>query len=59
MNVLAIDYRGFGNSEGSPTEDGLALDARAAWDYLMAHKGDRIYIFILALFNCPKRVVHY
>ncbi|KAJ3106344.1 hypothetical protein HDU97_006542 [Phlyctochytrium planicorne] len=34
VNVLAIDYRGFGNSQGSPTEEGLALDARAAWDWL-------------------------
>jgi abhydrolase domain-containing protein 12 len=34
-NILAIDYRGFGNSEGSPTEEGLALDARAAWDWLI------------------------
>ncbi|KII86631.1 hypothetical protein PLICRDRAFT_113702 [Plicaturopsis crispa FD-325 SS-3] len=32
-NVLAIDYRGFGDSEGSPSEAGLALDAHAAWDW--------------------------
>jgi abhydrolase domain-containing protein 12 len=35
-NVLAIDYRGFGDSPGRPTEDGLSLDARAAWDWLIA-----------------------
>ncbi|KAF8221426.1 alpha/beta-hydrolase [Tricholoma matsutake] len=34
-NVLAIDYRGFGDSEGLPTEDGVTLDARAGWDYLI------------------------
>ncbi|CAE6439419.1 unnamed protein product, partial [Rhizoctonia solani] len=34
-NVLAIDYRGFGNSEGVPSEQGLLLDARAAWDWLI------------------------
>ena len=34
-NVLAIDYRGFGDSEGFPTEEGVALDARAGWDYLI------------------------
>ncbi|MGH9347441.1 MAG: alpha/beta hydrolase [Vicinamibacterales bacterium] len=28
--VLAIDYRGYGSSEGSPSERGLALDAEAA-----------------------------
>ncbi|KAG2340153.1 alpha/beta-hydrolase [Suillus weaverae] len=36
VNVLAIDYRGFGDSSGTPTEDGLSLDARAAWDWLIA-----------------------
>ncbi|MFI6385865.1 alpha/beta hydrolase [Nonomuraea sp. NPDC050547] len=28
--VLLMDYRGYGGNAGSPTEDGLALDARAA-----------------------------
>lgn len=28
-NVLGLDYRGFGKSGGSPTEQGLVLDARA------------------------------
>ncbi|PWO00748.1 alpha/beta-hydrolase [Tilletiopsis washingtonensis] len=37
-NVIAIDYRGFGDSQGEPTEDGLALDAKAAWDWLMERK---------------------
>lgn len=35
-NVLVIDYRGFGDSPGTPTEDGLLTDARAAWDWLIA-----------------------
>ena len=34
-NVFAIDYRGFGDSQGEPSEDGLAIDARAAWDWLI------------------------
>jgi abhydrolase domain-containing protein 12 len=34
-NVLAIDYRGFGDSEGVPSESGLAKDAQAAWDWLI------------------------
>ncbi|KAJ7505569.1 Alpha/Beta hydrolase protein, partial [Mycena galericulata] len=34
-NVLAIDYRGFGDSTGTPTEAGLARDARAAWNWLI------------------------
>ncbi|KAH9986885.1 Alpha/Beta hydrolase protein [Russula compacta] len=35
-NVLAPDYRGFADSTGSPSEAGLTLDARAAWDWLRA-----------------------
>lgn len=30
FGVLLVDYRGYGSNEGHPTEDGLALDARAA-----------------------------
>lgn len=36
-NVLAIDYRGYGDSPGSPTPRGLATDARAAFDWLVAN----------------------
>ncbi|KAF8895313.1 Alpha/Beta hydrolase protein [Infundibulicybe gibba] len=36
-NVLAIDYRGFADSSGSPSEAGLVRDARAAWDWLVQH----------------------
>lgn len=32
--VICFDYRGYGDSGGSPSEEGLALDARAVWDYL-------------------------
>ena len=32
--VLAVDYRGYGESAGTPTEEGLYADARAAYDYL-------------------------
>ncbi|HLL16405.1 MAG TPA: alpha/beta hydrolase [Pyrinomonadaceae bacterium] len=38
-NVLIIDYRGYGKSEGRPSEEGLYADARAAWDYLIAARG--------------------
>lgn len=34
LNVLIIDYRGYGRSEGEPDEAGLYRDAQAAWDYL-------------------------
>jgi len=29
VSVLAVEYRGYGNSEGEPSEEGLAMDARA------------------------------
>ncbi|HKC63662.1 MAG TPA: alpha/beta hydrolase [Pyrinomonadaceae bacterium] len=32
--VFIIDYRGYGRSEGSPSEQGVYTDARTAWDYL-------------------------
>ncbi len=35
VNVFIVDYRGYGKSEGKPSEQGLYLDARAAWDYLV------------------------
>lgn len=37
-NVLIIDYRGYGISEGSPSEKGIYLDAQAAFDYVTARK---------------------
>ncbi len=33
VDVLAIDYRGYGDSEGSPSEVGLHADAAATWNY--------------------------
>lgn len=34
-NLFAFDYRGYGRSTGEPSESGLFLDARAAWDHLV------------------------
>ncbi|KAI9494368.1 Alpha/Beta hydrolase protein [Zychaea mexicana] len=34
LNIIAIDYRGFGDSEGIPSEEGLRLDALATVDWL-------------------------
>lgn len=34
MAVLLFDYRGYAGNPGTPSEEGLALDARAARDYL-------------------------
>ena len=39
FNVLAIDYRGYGQSEGNnPTESKLYQDAETAWQYLTQQK---------------------
>lgn len=34
VSAFIIDYRGYGRSEGNPSETGLYLDAQAAWHYL-------------------------
>jgi len=34
LNIFIIDYRGYGKSEGAPSEAGLYLDAKAAYSYL-------------------------
>nr|CDI52859.1 conserved hypothetical protein [Melanopsichium pennsylvanicum 4] len=34
VNVVAIDYRGFGDSTGVPSEQGLAIDAEAAYGWI-------------------------
>ncbi len=38
MNTLIFDYRGYGWSEGKPTEEGTYRDAEAAWNYLLSEK---------------------
>jgi hypothetical protein len=38
IRVLIVDYRGYGKSEGRPTEGGLYQDARAAWGYLTSER---------------------
>jgi fermentation-respiration switch protein FrsA (DUF1100 family) len=39
FDVLLFDYRGFGDNPGSPTEDGLKNDARAARNYVVTRAG--------------------
>lgn len=46
--VLIVDYRGYGNSEGRPSERGTYADARAAWRWLTRERGvppRRIVVF--------------
>ncbi|MDP2922647.1 MAG: alpha/beta hydrolase [Candidatus Omnitrophota bacterium] len=35
LNIFIIDYRGFGKSQGRPSEPGFYRDAFAAYDYLL------------------------
>jgi len=50
-NILALDYRGYGRSEGSPTEEGLIEDALTAWRWLRKASdegridGRRVFVF--------------
>lgn len=47
-NVLAVEYRGYGRSEGKPSEAGLYADAQAAYQYLVRERGvppDRVISF--------------
>lgn len=39
LSVFIIDYRGYGESGGRPSEKGLYRDAEAAWRYLTATRG--------------------
>ena len=39
LNVFIFDYRGYGRSTGSPTEQGVYKDAQAAWNYLTQERG--------------------
>jgi uncharacterized protein len=38
-NTFIFDYRGYGQSSGSPSESGTYLDAQSAWRYLTEAKG--------------------
>jgi hypothetical protein len=38
FNILGVDYRGYGRSEGKPSEKGIYLDAQAACDYLLTRE---------------------
>jgi fermentation-respiration switch protein FrsA (DUF1100 family) len=47
-NVLAVEYRGYGRSEGAPDEPGIYRDARAGWEHLVRKRGiapERIIAF--------------
>lgn len=47
-NVLILAYRGYGDSEGTPTEEGLKLDAEATLEHALNDDdidNERIFVF--------------
>jgi hypothetical protein len=40
-NILAVEYRGYGKSEGKPSEAGLYRDAQAGYQFLLSEKAIR------------------
>ena len=44
IGLLAISYRGYPGSTGSPSEDGLLTDGIAAYDWLSARSGSEIVV---------------
>jgi hypothetical protein len=48
FDVFIFDYRGYGRSQGAPTEDGLYTDAHSAYNYLVNEKNippERIVLY--------------
>ena len=49
-NIALLEYRGYGRSEGSPSEEGIYMDAQAALDFLTAREDlaiDKIILFFV------------
>ncbi|MEA3496341.1 MAG: alpha/beta hydrolase [Bacteroidota bacterium] len=53
--VLMFDYRGYGLSEGSPSEDGMNADVSAALNWLKQHaaKNKQVIIYGFSLGSAP------
>jgi fermentation-respiration switch protein FrsA (DUF1100 family) len=45
LSVLLFDYRGYAGNPGTPSEEGLALDVRAARAFLLQEVGDRLLYY--------------
>jgi len=49
MNIFIFDYRGYGKSQGSPSEEGLYQDIQAAYEYIKSdeiRQGQKRFIII-------------
>ncbi|XP_067151283.1 protein ABHD12B [Apteryx mantelli] len=45
FHILALDYRGYGDSSGHPTESGFTTDVLALYDWVKARSGNSSVIF--------------
>ena len=48
VNVMLVDYRGYGRSQGSPSEKNAYADIRAAYNWLISEKkvpAENLYLF--------------
>ncbi len=45
--TLIVDYRGYGTSSGSPSEEGTYRDAEAAWRWLTVERGVKVGDIVL------------
>ena len=55
VNLLIFDYRGYGQSDGQPSEANVYDDAEAAWRHLVEDrkvKPERLYLFGRSLGGC-------
>ncbi|WKY13664.1 hypothetical protein Q1695_004469 [Nippostrongylus brasiliensis] len=43
-NVVAFDYRGFGDSDGHPTDTGVTMDGRLVYNYVKQYSGNNTVI---------------
>ncbi|EAK89191.1 conserved expressed protein [Cryptosporidium parvum Iowa II] len=48
VNIFAVSYRGYGDSEGTPSEEGFYLDAKASLEYVLSRTDvvDKNMIFL-------------
>jgi len=46
FHVISFDYRGFGDSTGWPSEEGLAADSLGVWDWTVRHIHPSSQVFL-------------
>lgn len=45
-HIFALDYRGYGDSTGVPTEEGVVLDVFTLYNLIMSYRPDaKIYLY--------------